>query len=145
VKNLQIKKVHDKKNLRKTITIRKKVFIKEQKVPLDIEIDGFDLEAEHFIAYFDDKPIGCARIRTKDHHAKLERIAIIKEYRGKGYGAELTKFLIDYCKQMNIKEIYLHSQIYVSDFYKKLGFKAKRSHFFEAGIEHVEMFMEINK
>lgn len=145
MKNLQIKKVHDKKNLRKTITIRKKVFIKEQKVPLDIEIDGLDPEADHFIAYFDDKPIGCARIRTKDYHAKLERIAIIKEYRGKGYGSELTKFLIDYCKQKDIKEIYLHSQIYVSDFYKKLGFKAKRNHFFEAGIEHVEMFMEINK
>ena len=144
MKYLQIKKVHDKNDFKKAIAIRKKVFIKEQKVPLDIEIDGLDPEAEHFIAYFNNKPIGCARIRTKDYHAKLERIAIIKEFRGKGYGKELTKFLISYCKQNNFKEICLNSQIYVSDFYKKLGFKAKRNHFFEAGIEHVEMIMKIN-
>ena len=141
---LDIKKVHDKNDLEKTIIIRKKVFIDEQKVPVDIEIDGFDSEAEHFIAYLDDKTIGCARIRSKDYKAKLERIAIIKEFRGKGFGSKLTKFLIRYCKNKNFKEIYLHSQTNVSDFYKKLGFKAKRKHFFEAGIEHVEMIMKID-
>ena len=142
--NLEIKKVNNKYNLEKVIEIRKNVFIKEQNVPLEIEIDGLDPEAEHFIAYFNDKPIGCARIRSKDHSIKLERIAIIKEYRGKGFGTELTKFLIDYSKQKNFKEIFLHSQTYVSNFYKKLGFVSKRKHFFEAGIEHVEMFMKIN-
>lgn len=144
MKKLHIKKVQDKNDFKKTIAIRKNVFIKEQKVPPDIEIDGLDPEAEHFIAYFNNKPIGCARIRTKDNYAKLERIAIIKEYRGKGYGAELTKFLINYCKQKIFKEICLHSQIYISNFYKKFGFKSKGKHFFEAGIEHVEMFMKIN-
>jgi len=144
VNKLDIKNVHNKNDLKKIIAIRKKVFIDEQKVPIDIEIDGLDSEAEHFIAYFDDKPIGCARIRTKNYYAKLERIAIIKEYRGQGFGTKLINFLIDYCKQKNYKEICLHSQTYVSDFYKKLGFKAKRKHFFEAGIEHVEMIMKID-
>lgn len=133
-----------KNELNIVIYIRKKVFIEEQKVPLNIEIDGLDSEAEHFIAYLDDEPIGCARIRAENKHAKLERIAIIKEQRGKGFGTKLTIFLIDYCKQKNFQEIRLHSQTYVSGFYKKLDFKVIGKHFYEAGIEHVEMFMKIN-
>lgn len=139
VNNLKIKKAKNKGDLNNSIKIRKNVFIKEQKVPISIELDGFDSEAEHFIAYLKERPIGCARIRTNKNYAKLERIAIVKEYRGKGFGTQLTRFLMDYCKQNNFHEVRLHSQTYVSDFYKKLGFKTIGKTFFEAGIEHVEM------
>lgn len=142
--NLEIKKVNNKDDLEKTIEIRKNVFIKEQNVPLDIEIDGLDSEAEHFIAYLDDEPIGCARIRTNKNYAKLERIAIIKKHRGKGFGRQLTDFLIDYCKHKNFHEISLHAQSYVSDFYKKHGFKIRGKPFFESRIEHVEMYLDIS-
>ena len=142
--NFVIKKVNNKNDLEKTINIRKNVFIKEQKVPLYLEINGLDSEAEHFIAYLKNVPIGCARIRTNKNYAKLERIAILKKYRGKGFGKQLTKFLIDYCKQKNYSEIRLHSQIYVADFYKKIGFIIRGKPFYEAGIEHVEMYMKNN-
>jgi len=144
VSKLKIRKVKNKSELDETFEIRKTVFVEEQNVPVELEIDGLDQEAEHFIAYINKKPIGCARIRIKNNFAKLERIAIIGEYRNKGFGKQLTKFLIDYCKQKKFDEIRLHSQIYVSDFYKKLGFKFVGENFFEAGIEHVEMYMEIN-
>lgn len=142
--NLEIKKVNNKDDLEKAIDIRKNVFIKEQKVPIDIEIDGLDPEAEHFIAYLNDEPIGCARIRANKNYAKLERIAIIKKYRGKGFGKQLTDFLIDYCKQKNFHEISLHSQSYASEFYKKHGFKIRGKPFFEAEIKHVEMYLDIS-
>jgi len=144
VNNLEIKKVNNKDDLEKVIDIRKKVFIKEQKVPLDIEIDGLDQEAEHFIAYLDDEPIGCARIRASNRIAKLERIAIIKKYRGKGFGKKLTKFLINYCRKKNFNEIFLHSQSNTTDFYEKIGFKCRGEAFFEAGIEHMEMYLYIS-
>ena len=140
--NLEIKKADSETELEKVMDIRKNVFIKEQNVPYDIEIDGLDPESEHFIAYLDDEPIGCARIRTDKNNAKLERIAIIKKYRGKGFGTELTKFLIDYCKRENFDEIVLHSQTYIIDFYKKLGFKTRGEIFFEADIEHIEMYVK---
>lgn len=140
--NLKIRIVKNKKELNKVIEIRKNVFIEEQKVPLDLELDGLDSESEHVIAYLDDEPIGCARIRT-NKHAKLERIAIIEKHRGKGFGRQLTDFLINYCKQKDFDEIRLHSQTYVSDFYKKHGFKIIGKSFYEAGIEHMEMYMKI--
>lgn len=141
---LKIRKVKNKDELEKTFEIRTTVFVKEQNVPIDLEMDGLDKEAEHFIAHIDDKEIGCARIRTKNNFAKLERIAILKEYRNMGFGKQLTKFLIEHCKKNKFDEIRLHSQIYVSDFYKKLGFKPVGENFFEAGIEHVEMHMRLH-
>ena len=139
--NLVIRLIRDKKEFDQVIEIRKQVFVKEQNVPYDLEVDRLDPEAEHFIVFFNEKPIGCARIFTKKG-CKLERIAVLKTYRNKGYGKELTKYLIQYCKNKGFKEIYLHSQTYVSDFYKKLGFKERGDTFLEAGIEHVEMYLE---
>ena len=137
---LEIKKVENEDEFNKIIDIRKNVFIKEQNVPYEIEIDGLDPKSEHFIAYLKDEPVGCARIRTEKNIAKLERIAIIKKCRCKGFGTKLTKFLIDYCKKKNFDEVVLHSQTYVTDFYKKLGFKARGKTFFEADIKHIEMY-----
>ena len=128
--------------LDQVIAIRKKVFIEEQNVPIDIEMDGLDDKANHVIAYLDNKPIGCARIRANSF-AKLERIAVMKDHRGKGFGRKITEFLIDYCKQKNVNEIRLHAQMYTADFYKKLGFLERGKTFFEADIEHIEMYMSI--
>ena len=144
VDKIKIRKVKNKNELNKVFEIRTNVFVKEQKVPIDLELDGLDQEADHFVVYLDNKMIGCARIRKNKDFAKLERIAIVKEQRNKGFGKQLTKFLIDYCKQKKFNEIRLHSQVYVSDFYKKLGFKPVGENFFEAGIEHKEMYMKVN-
>lgn len=140
---LEIKQITNKKEFKETIKIRETVFIKEQNVPKEIEIDEIDKEAKHFIAYIKNKPIGCARIRKINYYAKLERIAILKEYRGKGFGKELTNFLINYCKKEGFNEIHIHSQIYVSSFYEKLGFKSIGKKFLEADIEHIEMIRTI--
>lgn len=140
--SLEIRIVKNKEELNKVIEIRKNVFVEEQKVLLDLELDGLGSEAEHVIAYLNDEPIGCARIRT-NKYAKLERIAIIEKHRGKGFGKQLTDVLINYCKQKDFDEIRLHSQTYISGFYKKYGFKIRGKPFYEAGIKHVEMYMKI--
>ncbi len=134
-----IKIVNNKKEFKETINIRNIVFIQEQNVPKDIEIDGLDFEADHFLVFLKNKPIGCARIRKINNFAKLERIAILKKYRGRGFGKVLTNFLINYCKKKGFNEIRIHSQIYVSGFYEKLGFKIIGKKFLEANIEHIEM------
>ena len=141
---LQVKKVDTKKTLKQVFDIRKKVFIEEQKVPAEIEMDEFDETAEHFIAYLDKEPIGCGRIRYNNDFAKLERIAIIKNHRKKGYGTQLTNYLIQYCKEKKIRKIVIHSQRYVLDFYRRFGFKTVGEPFDEAGIKHVKMILELS-
>jgi len=142
VTDLQVKKVNTKETLNQVFSIRKKVFIDEQKVPIEIEMDEFDRTSEHFIAYLNKKPIGCARIRYNDF-AKLERIAILKEHRNKGYGTQLTEYLIQYCKNKKIRKIVIHSQMYILDFYKRFGFKPVSEPFDEAGIKHIKMILEL--
>ena len=137
---LKIKEVETKQEYEQILNIRKKVFIEEQKVPKDIEIDEYETKSTQFVVYLNKEPIGCARIRF-NNFAKLERIAIIKQYRGKGFGTKLTQYLIDYCHKKNIFHIRLNSQLYVAEFYKKIGFKRFGEVFFEAGIKHVEMIL----
>ena len=143
MQKIKIKKVKNKKDYNKTIKIREIVFIAEQKVSRELEMDGLDKACEHFIVNLINKPIGCARIRKTNDFIKLERIAILKKYRGKGFGRELTNFLIKYCKDKGFNKIYLHSQLYISDFYKKLGFKKIGKKFLEANIEHIKMILKI--
>jgi predicted GNAT family N-acyltransferase len=141
VNQLEIKPVETEQEYEQILDIRKKVFIEEQKVPVEIEIDEYESEATHFISYLKKEPIGCARIRF-NKFAKLERIAILKEYRGKGFGKKLSEYLIKYCHKKNIIDIRLNSQLYVADFYEKIGFKKVGKIFYEAGIEHVEMVFQ---
>ncbi|MCK4332400.1 MAG: GNAT family N-acetyltransferase [Thermoplasmatales archaeon] len=140
--DLEIRFVKNKEELEQVNKIRNRIFVKEQNVSRDLEFDGLDSEAEHVIVFLGAKPIGCARIRT-NKCAKLERIAILKEYRLKGFGKQLMKYLINYCKSKKYNEICLHSQTYISDFYKKCGFKTRGETFLEADIAHVEMYMNI--
>ncbi len=142
VNNLTVKKVETEQELEQVFNIRKRVFIEEQKVPEKIEMDEFDKTSEHFIAFLGKKPIGCARVRTNTF-VKLERIAILKEYRRKGYGKKLTEFLINYCKKNKSNEILIHSQKYITDFYKKFGFKTIGKPFDEAGIDHIKMVLKL--
>jgi predicted GNAT family N-acyltransferase len=141
VRTLDIRIIKTKKEFDQVIAIRKEVFVEGQNVPVELEIDGLDDESEHVIAYLDEEPVGCARIRFNTY-AKLERIAIVEKYRGRKFGGQLTDFLIEYCKQKDVDEIRLHSQTYVADFYKKHGFRIRGNPFFEADIEHVEMYMK---
>ena len=122
----------------KVLAIRKTVFIEGQKVPYEIEYDGLDDVSEHIMVILDKKPIGCARIRYIGKTAKLERIAILKEYRGKGYGKELMKFLVGHAGK-KADEVTMHAQYYLLDFYKSLGFQPVGEKFSEAGIEHIKM------
>jgi len=143
VKSLEIKFADNKKELDKIILIRKTVFVEEQNVPLDLELDGLDDAAKHIIAYLGEKPVGCARLRINKKKAKLERVAILKDYRYKGFGSQIVNSVIDYCRNNNLREIYLHSRIDTTDFYKKLGFKTRGKVFLDAGIKHVEMFLNV--
>lgn len=141
--SLIIRLIKNKSELKHVLKIREIVFINGQNVPEERELDGLDNVAKHAIVMYNGKPIGCARIRFIGREAKLERIAILGEYCGKGFGKLLMKYLIDYCKKKKVKEIVLYSQYYIKDFYAECGFKPKGKTFRDAGIKHIGMYMEV--
>jgi len=122
--------------------VRTEVFVKEFKISIEDEFDSLDKDASHFLITLNKKTIGTIRYRKTENGFKLERIAILKEYRNKGYGAASIMFLADMIgRDFNPCRIYIHAMSYLIEFYTKLGFKEKGSHFMEANIDHVEMEM----
>ena len=126
-------------------SLRRKVFIEEQGIDESLDFDGKDGEANHIISLVSNNPVGVARVRFIDDKAKLERIATLKKYRGKGYGEKMMKYLVEYCKTKKVSEIYFDSQKHAKIFYEKLGFKQRGEEFEEAGIPHVEMYLQMKK
>ena len=117
--------------------IRIKVFVEEQKVDRRLEIENED-ESVHFLLYYRRKPVATARYRLTDEGVKLERFAMLREYRGKGLGNHLLRFVLNEAKKHHQK-IYLNSQVQVLGYYEKQGFVKEGKPFEEAGIMHYKM------
>ena len=136
-----IKVLSDKK---KAFEIRNLVFCVEQKVSKKIEFDGLDQFCNHYLAKINELPIGTARVREqKKGTFKIERMAVLKEYRKKGVGkAIIKKILKHYLNLNNVNKLILNSQIEARDFYKKFGFVEVGKEFVEANIRHQKMAYE---
>jgi predicted GNAT family N-acyltransferase len=140
---LKIRLIKRKYELEAVFKIRKEVFVKGQHVPESMDLDGLDNNSKQVIVLYQNKPIGCARIRFLDGKAKLERIAILSEYQGKGIGMELMNYLVKYCRRNRVNRVVMHSQYHATGFYEKCGFKTKGEKFMDAGIEHIEMELPV--
>ena len=119
--------------------IREKVFIEEQKVMSQLEWDGKDEEAIHFLAYQDEKAIGCARAFVIENHMQLGRMAVLKEYRNNGIGSFLIEKAITTAKLNQLSKISISAQCHAIDFYKKFGFEVASEIYLDAGISHQDM------
>ena len=140
-----IRLIKNKAELAQVLRLREIVFIKGQNVPRERERDGLDDSSKHVIVFYKSRPIGCARVRLLGHKAKLERIAILSKYQGRGFGKKLMGYLISYCKRRRITKLVLHSQVYVKGFYAECGFKPHGKKFMDAGIPHIGMTMNQGK
>jgi len=127
----------EKELLKLSNAIRTKVFIEEQRVTPEIEYEYED-EGHYYLLFLDDKPVATARWRETKNGIKLERFALLKEFRNKGLGTILLNEVLSDVKPLN-KPIYLHSQVQAVNYYKRAGFNEVGDHFWEADIEHVKM------
>ena len=122
--------------------IREKVFIEEQKVTPQLEWDGLDEEAIHFLVFKDKKPIGCARAFVIENHMQLGRMAVLKEYRREGIGRALIEKAIMTARLNQLSAIYISAQCHAIDFYKKFGFEVKSDIYLDAEIPHRDMKLD---
>src|SRR5690606_324247 len=130
----------DKKTLEDAFKVRKVVFVDEQKVPPEEEIDQYEDESVHFVVYNDnDEPIGAGRLRNLDGAGKIERICVLADYRNCGIGKKLMEKSMQYAKDHGYEKVKLNSQSHAIPFYEKLGFFITSEEFFEAGIPHRTM------
>ena len=116
--------------------IRKTVFIIEQAVPEEIEIDEHDSDARHVLAYVDGRAVGTGRI-TSD--GRIGRMAVLAEYRGRGVGRAILDALIAIGCRAITPELFLSAQCHAIPFYERSGFVAEGPVYQEAGIDHRHM------
>lgn len=134
---INVKYVNNDKEKDICLSIRRKVFVEEQNIPENIEMDDELVQAICVCAILDKQYVGTARYRETSSGIKLERFAVLKEHRGLGVGKALVKFILNNLDQD--QDIYLHAQEAVIDFYLLLGFKKVNDRFYEAEIPHWKM------
>jgi len=143
--NLIIKIAKSEDEINKAKDVRRQVFQLEQGIDSNLDFDGEDDNADHVIVYLDDKPIGTARIRYIEKDiAKIERVAVLANFRDRKIGAKIMEFISDYLIKKGLKEITLDSQMQVKGFYEKLGYQQKGGLFEEVGIQHIVMVKKLN-
>jgi predicted GNAT family N-acyltransferase len=140
--NLKIEIVKWIDGLSQLKNIREKVFIQEQKVTPQLEWDGMDEKAIHFLVFNDKAAIGCARAIVIKDHMQLGRMAVLKEYRGQGIGSALIEKAMTTAKLNQLSAIYISAQCHAIDFYKKFGFEVTSDIYFDAEIPHRDMTLD---
>ena len=140
---VNVKIVGNHKELEDAYSVRKTVFVEEQAVPLEEEIDAFENEAEHFIMYHDGSPVGAGRFRFVDGYGKVERICVLKEARKTGAGKAIMNTIENYAREKDIHKLKLNAQTHAIPFYAGLGYEVVSEEFMDAGIPHKTMVKKI--
>lgn len=113
-------------------SIRGAVYMAEQECPYEEEFDGNDLCATHLLGFVGDEPAGCLRIRWFADFAKVERLAVRREFRGLGLAGQLVSAGVNLCRTKGYRRLYAHAQKRLLSFWDRFGFRA-----FEGGREFV--------
>ncbi|HJT98077.1 MAG TPA: GNAT family N-acetyltransferase [Rhodanobacteraceae bacterium] len=121
--------------------VRDPVFIDEQRVPIEDEIDALDPLSKHVIARdADDRPIGTGRLSPE---RLIGRMAVLAEWRGRGVGEALLRALLEQARALGYASVELHAQTHAIPFYEKFGFVAYGEEFDECAIRHRMMRLEL--
>jgi predicted GNAT family N-acyltransferase len=127
-------------DMQRAYAIRRRVFIVEQQVPEEIEMDADDARAFHALAILDGVAVGCGRmVEHGGGEMKIGRMAVLPELRKTGIGEKILRFLIDRARTRGFRKAILHAQLTAEGFYLKEGFRPVGGIFDEAGIAHRKM------
>jgi predicted GNAT family N-acyltransferase len=136
---IKVVEITGREQMEQAWAIRRRVFIEEQHVPEEIEMDADDADAFHALAFDDERSVGCGRMVAHDGYVKIGRMAVLRERRGEGIGRSILAFLMKSAKQRGFERAVLHAQMTAEAFYLKNGYVPEGEVFEEAGILHRRM------
>lgn len=127
-----------------SLKIRHKVFVDEQKVPVDLEIDHLEKSSIHGVLYNSNQAVATLRLyQSKSRSYQVQRVAVLKRFRKKGYGKTLMLKAENKAKELDADQLILDSQNTAIPFYKKLAYQISSGEFLDAGILHHTMVKDI--
>ena len=141
---LDIRFIQNSKDMLSCLELRRTVFIEEQNVPENEEVDGDDPDCDHILLTVSNIPVGAARLKYYNDFIKVQRVCVLKNYRGQGIGSKIINFIIRHVEKNDIRSsVRLGSQIHALEFYKRLGFIEFGEEYLDAGILHKDMEFQI--
>jgi len=134
-------------DMMRVISIRSAVYIGEQECPYLEEFDGNDFSSTHLLGYFGNEPVACLRIRYFADFAKIERLAVRKEFRSKRVSLPLVEAAIDLCQAKGYRRLYGHAQKRLVKFWAQFGFETfpGGQEFVFSDFDYVEMQMVVDR
>ena len=122
------------------LAVRYTVFVEEQGIALEEDMDGLDEEAIQILVRDGEQPVGTLRILVKDTTAKIGRLAVLKSHRGRGLGRDLMLTALEHLQaQDHLTKVKLGAQIEAIGLYESLGFRPEGDTFMDAGLPHQMM------
>ena len=137
--SIRIVPIETAEQMREAHVIRRRVFIEEQSVPEDIELDDDDAHAFHVLAILDGAAVGCGRFVAHGDEVKIGRMAVLANLRTHGIGRAILESLMRAAKEQGYRLAILHAQLTAEEFYLKCGYRPVGEVFEEAGIPHRKM------
>lgn len=138
-----VRQSSDPAELTQAFALRERVFCSEQGVPLELERDGRDSSALHVVAVDGDAVLGTCRLLFDGDDAKLGRMAVEPDARGRGVGSAMLAEAESLARDRGARRVVLHAQVSAETLYARAGFRPYGVKFMEAGIEHVAMVAEL--
>jgi predicted GNAT family N-acyltransferase len=121
--------------------IRTTVFVDEQRVPPEIELDAMDASSVHALAYLAGRAVGTGRLLPDGH---IGRMAVLRDARAQGIGGAILERLLEEAARRGVREAVLSAQTHALPFYRRHGFAPVGAVYWEAGIPHQEMRRALN-
>ena len=137
--DITVKLVETEEDMEGAVGVRFRVFVDEQSIPPEEELDEYDAVATHALAMENGQAIGTGRMVITDGVARIGRMAVDRPHRRRGTGGLLLRFLEAEAKSQGATEYVLHAQEYVKSFYAAHGYTEHGEPFLEVDIPHVEM------
>jgi predicted GNAT family N-acyltransferase len=136
---VEVREARTQSELAEALALRERVFCGEQGVSFEADQDGRDPEAIHIVAVDDGEVIGTCRLLFRGRLARLGRLAVMRDRRGDGVGAEILREADRVAIEAGAESIALHAQTYAQALYEHAGYEQHGPTFVEEGIEHVAM------
>jgi predicted GNAT family N-acyltransferase len=123
--------------------VRIAVFVDEQQIPREEELDDLDATAVHCVGYLDNQPVAAGRLVLGDGYGKIGRMAVLKQHRGAGLGAAVLAALEAEGAARGLREFRLSAQLSAKGFYDRFAYTADGDVYDEVGIPHIAMLKRI--
>jgi predicted GNAT family N-acyltransferase len=141
--DLDIRLATSEEDVLKVLVVRGIVFIEEQQVDWEGEIDEFEKTATHILGEVGGQPVATGRLRFfEDGWVKVERISVRPGWRGRGLAKDNVTFKLDHAVARGAGKFKMHAQVHLEEFYQGFGFRREGPVFDECGIDHIYMVRE---